>query len=177
LRIRFTSALLLLVLIAPVLIAYCWLQYQISNVKNEVRFKMTKGIDKDELVVMKFTKAESQTIIRWAHPGEMEYNNQMYDIVDTKITVDTVYYWCWRDVDETRLRREFIELSAKAFNSDPQKKEKQERIYSYFNSLYLSENPECCLTPPCPENRKFSSYSMLFPSFSFPPPTPPPKEG
>lgn len=46
-------------LIAPVVVTYSWLQQRKRAVKKEVKWKMIAGIDKSELVLLKFSKAET----------------------------------------------------------------------------------------------------------------------
>ena len=41
-------------LIAPAVVTYSWLQQRKRAVKKEVKWKMIAGIDKSELVILKF---------------------------------------------------------------------------------------------------------------------------
>jgi len=134
-----------------------------------------EGVDKEDLVLLEFTKGETLTELRWEHEREFEYKEQMYDIVETIDAGNIVYYWCWWDKEETELKRQLGELGKKIFNTDPQKKERHDRLITFYKSLFCIEiqNPHPALHPKV--TKQVSSYRTYLPSFSNPPPTPPPR--
>jgi len=166
---------LLLVLIAPALTTYFWIQYQKSLVKREVKWKMIEGIDKNELVLLKFTDVESKTLLRWKHSKEFEYNLQMYDIVETKVVGDSLYYWCWWDYKETELNKQLAELVKNTLNNSPQKKEKQEHLFSFFKSLFSSNKFNLDKVYPAQKTEQNNIYLTSLFSNKISPPTPPPQ--
>lgn len=99
---------------------------------------MIDGMNKEELVLIKVTKAESESKLRWEHSKEFEYKSQMYDLVSSETKGDSIFYWCWWDHQETKLNKQLAELVTKALNGDPQRREKKERMHAYFKSLYCS---------------------------------------
>ncbi len=166
---------LFLILMVPPLITFSWLEYRKSAIRNEVRSRITKGFGREELLLLKFSIEESRTKLRWKGPGEFEYKRRMYDVVETIEKGDTLYLWCWWDVEETSLNRRITELVARTFRDDPQKKEKQERLQSYFKSLFCSNlfnwnsvPPSLTITTPC-------ICIDLYISLAIPPPKPPPR--
>jgi hypothetical protein len=171
----FTGIILLVVLVAPVLITFYWLQHRKSVIRHEIGCRMIEGISRDELLLLKFTREESAALLSWEHSGEFEYHGQMYDVVETGEKGDTLYFWCWWDHDETRLNREFAGLVSRAFREDPQKKEKQEQLNSYFKSLYCSNLFNWNSMAPSPEVRGSCICIQFFFSLSIPPPKPPPR--
>jgi len=176
-RLKITSILFLLALLAPPMITFYWLQHQKSGVRHEVKQMMIRGIDREKLVLISLTREESLTKLRWEHPGEFEYREQMYDIVETRTIGDSVYYWCWWDNEETRLNRQLEELVVKNLNADPVKQDRQDRLNSYFKSLYCSDILRTNPVLPCIELKKNSVYSVSFCSLSISPPSPPPRRG
>jgi hypothetical protein len=136
-KIRLVSFCLFLSLIVPVLVAYTWLHYKKASVRKEVKWKMIEGIEKDQLVLLKFTTEESQTILNWKHSKEFEFNGEMYDIVSSEMMGDTILYWCWWDHAETRLNKQLDGLVSRVLGGDPKTNENQNRVFSFYKSLFF----------------------------------------
>lgn len=130
------SLFLLFLLIAPAAVTYTWLQKRKQAVKKEVKWKMISGIDKNELVFLKFSKKEITSKLRWVHSKEFEYNHQMYDVVEKKTIKDSVYLRCWWDHKETKLNKQLDSLLVNVFQNDSKTKEKQEKVFSFYKLLY-----------------------------------------
>lgn len=163
-------------LIAPVLGTYGWLQYKKTSVKKEVKEQLIAGKNKEELTLLRFTRKEAQTKLDWEHAREFEYNNQMYDVVETKTKGDSIFYWCWLDQEETELNRKLKNLVAQILATDQQNKENQKRLINFFKSLYYSCQPGWhALVNQTEPNRDVYPFGWL--SIAFPPPVPPPKKG
>lgn len=100
---------------------------------------MIAGIDKKELVLLKFTKEEKKSELNWKHAKEFEFNGEMYDIVESSEIGDTTYYWVWWDYEETHLNKQLGELVSFALGQNPENQENQNRLNTFFKSLYFSE--------------------------------------
>ena len=124
-------------LIAPAVVTYTWIQQRKRAVKKEVKWKMIAGIDKKELVLLKFSKKETTSKLRWKHSKEFEFNNQMYDIVDKITTKDSIKYWCWWDFEETKLNKQLDNLLVGVYQHDSKSKEKQDLVYKFYKSIYF----------------------------------------
>ena len=75
-----------------------WLAHQRSEIRHEVRTTIKETVRKTDLVLLKFSTAELiSPHIKWKHSKEFWYQDQMYDIIDTEIKNDSIYYWCWED--------------------------------------------------------------------------------
>jgi hypothetical protein len=175
-KVKFTSIILLFCLVAPVIATLSFLQYQKKQVRRAVKSSIIAGLDKEELVLLKFTKEESQTSIRWEHATELEYKGQMYDVVETKIENDTTYYWCWLDNKETKLNKQLDQVLAYALGNNQHRNDSQKQLHNLYKSLYWEESSAFELsswsiqtTPPLP------AYKIIFQNFSHPPPVPPPQ--
>lgn len=136
---QFVSLFFLLILLVPAVATYTWLQLHKSAIKKEVKWKMIAGIEKKELVYFEFSTHEINTIIRWEHSKEFEYNNQMYDVVEKQLVNNKTQIWCWLDSEETTLNQKLQKLLTSVFNHDSKTKDKENQVFSFYKSLYCHE--------------------------------------
>ena len=172
---KVVSLLLLFCLVAPVVATFTFLQYQKMQVKREVKWKMITGIDKNELVLLKFTNEETQTELRWEHSKEFEYKGQMYDIVETSIQEGTIYYWCWLDDEETKLNKQLEELVYNVLGNKPQRQEKKNQLAEFFKKLFHENQKPQTATTIIKPRIKYFFCSEYFTSIYHKPPLPPPR--
>ncbi len=174
---QFAAILFLFVLFAPVVSMFVYLHYQKAAVKREIKWKMIAGIDQEELVLLKFTKEETKTKLRWEHSKEFEYNKQMYDIVSTQIKGDTIIYRCWWDHEETKLNKKLQKLVVKAFDKNEDKQKHQKDLQHYFQSFFCSELFNWQSLTSEEIQKPQVDYMTIYPfkNLRFTPPTPPPK--
>jgi len=168
------SIFLFFCLVAPIAVTFTWLHSQKKQVRKEVKWKMIAGLDKEELVLLKFTKAESQTELCWKHSKEFEYSDQMYDIVDRDIMGDTIYYWCWWDHEETSLNKKLKELVAFALGNDTKSQDTQKRLANFLKSLFHSKTSSWELIV-CKTEQETTPYILSYLSIFFPPAVSPPE--
>ena len=171
---KLTSILFFFILLTPAFVSLFWLHVQQSLLRHEIKEEILAGMNKDELVLFKFTELESRTKLYWEHSREFEYNGEMFDVVESKVVGDTIYYWCWWDHEETKLKNQLADLLNKTLNSNPQNKEKQERINNFFKSLFCNK-----YSPAVFSSLSFRGNSFMYfatgSRVTFPPPTPPPR--
>ncbi|MCF8302114.1 MAG: hypothetical protein K9I94_02475 [Bacteroidales bacterium] len=160
---------------APIIATYTWLQYKKSITKKEVKQQLVAGVDKNELILLKFSKNDSQKLLNWKHSKEFEYDDRMYDIVKTELQGDTAYYWCWLDYKETRLNKELKKLVAHALGNNNQRKETKQQLTNFYKSLYWGPKPIWFSSHNPATGMVRFAYFESYTSRSFPPPTPPPK--
>ncbi|HKK73917.1 MAG TPA: hypothetical protein VJ953_02495 [Saprospiraceae bacterium] len=170
-----TSILLLVSLLLPALGGYAWLRYQKSEVRQEVEERKERGFAEEELVQLQFSKVETQTLLRWEHAAEFEYQGQMYDVVRSEAKGDSMYYWCFWDEEETLLNQEIADLEKGLFDTDPQRQEKQERLQQFYKSLYLLALTPKDMPQPTTTNETPNVYLTKPLATFFEPPTPPPR--
>ncbi len=168
---------LLVCLVVPIVVTFTFLHYQKKKIRKEVKLQIIAGIDKEKLVLLKFTKEESQTKLRWKHSKEFEYKDQLYDIVEKKIKGDIVYYWCWWDNKETNLNRQLDDLLANVLGKDPKNKENKKRLANFYKSLYYKQFPNWYLFSFTKEQIVVTPYEFSYLTISLPPPIPPPEIG
>lgn len=172
---RIAAIFLFLCLWAPFAGTWLGLHWQIRTVRKEVKRNLIAGLDKNELVLLKFSKAETITALRWEHEREFEFQGQMYDIVERQTIGDTVFFRCWWDHAETRLNAQLAGLIKGALGNDPQKKECENRLQHFLRNLFPPD-AVTCFTVFYPDS--VSVIGIYLPFFSFlphAPPTPPPE--
>ena len=137
--------------------------------------KMLAGINRETLVLWKFTETEKQNLLRWKHDREFEYRGEMYDIVETEVRGDTTYYWCFWDHEETLLNKQLAALLSFAMKSNPKKQENQKRLATFFKSLYYTtfNKPDPFIFKEIKRNHL--DLICLFRSQFYSPAVPPPK--
>jgi hypothetical protein len=171
---KVASIFLFLCLVAPVAVTFTFLHYQKAQVRRKVAREITSSTNHEGLVLLKFTEKESQTLLRWEHSREFEFDGNMYDIAKTEAHGDTTYYWCWWDEAETQLNQQLEELLVTTQSKQPTQPSQQDKLVDFFKTLY-------CIPPPSWGERTFSSvrtpyrYERSFSSIAHSPPVPPPK--
>lgn len=174
---RLIAISLLFILLAPVVTIFLYLQYEKKTVRREVKWKMIAGLDKEELVLLKFSKEETISELRWEHSKEFEYKGQMYDIVSKEIKGDSIFYRCWWDHEETALNKRLKKLVVKAFDQDENKRDAHLNLHVYLWSFFYTEVLDWQMIP---SQKIFVVYQDFvhpkhFNSLRISPPTPPPK--
>lgn len=136
---------------------------------------MIAGIDKEELVLLKFSETEKQSKLKWKHSKEFEFEGEMYDIVETLIVDDTTYYWLWWDHEETKLNKQLGNLMVSALGNYPQNKENHTRLFRFFNTLFFVDLPQEKHYAAQETKDSIPSQSVFYHFISDPPPVPPPE--
>jgi hypothetical protein len=99
-----------------------------SHIKNELK--------KEDEVLLVFTTYQSITLLVWEHSREFEYKGEMYDIIRSKTQGDSVWYWCYHDKKETKLRKNVQSLLTYFLGTSPQNKTDQQHLVDFFKTLY-----------------------------------------
>jgi hypothetical protein len=173
---NFYTIFLLIVLLAPLIGTVLYLHNQRIKARKEARELIISGLDQNNLVLIKFTDEESLSLLVWEHPGEFEYQGQMYDIVSTGTCGDTTYYRCFADHKESRINKAIEQTVAKAVGQDPARKNQTDRLTDFFKSLFHQEMQTLQTANINVLNLQFSTFNLQYSSPSFSPPSPPPKE-
>lgn len=153
-----------------------WLHCQKHLLRKEVKKQLIAGIDRTDLVLLKFTKKQANNL-KWEHSKEFEYRDQMYDVVEAEWKGDSVYYWCWWDHEETRLNKQLAQLVREVWGHHPENKETQHRLIVFFKSLFCSAIPQWTAFSKSPQKATRSFHPPLYTSIILPPPVPPPIVG
>jgi len=171
---KFFAILLMICLVTPFYSGALFLQWQKKQVKKEVKRQIIKGMDKEYLVLLKFSYPETTTLLRWEHSREFEYRGEMYDVVETIAEEDSVAYWCWHDQRETRLNRRLKAMIEDAAEENPQTRETYRWLANYFQLQFLpSYSGEVLFADDGMEIRYPYRFIRIY-DYAFPPPVPPP---
>lgn len=177
---QFYGIFLLVCLCVPVAGTYSWLQCQKLRIKHEVKQALLQGIHQERLVRLAFTPLQVDTLLRWEHAREFEYQGQMYDVLKQEQYPDSLVYWCWWDQEETLVNKWLYALIKKALDQDPESQDAEDELSEFFELLY-------CSGPPNPfifQQNKYRFFAKrvhaeiltLYASLVFEPPSPPPKQ-
>jgi len=166
---------LLFCLVAPALVTFLWLNHQKEQVRREVKWKIIEGIDRSELVLIQLSKAEAERKLEWEHSKEFEYEGEMYDVVEFESTADSVKYWCWWDYEETDLNKNLANLVDLLLGNHPHKKEQEQKLISFYQSLFSEEMFEWNASPYDSILEQFSCYQISLHNYTKNIPTPPPQ--
>ncbi|UAB81551.1 hypothetical protein INR76_01960 [Marixanthomonas sp. SCSIO 43207] len=171
------ASLLLLCLLLPSAGTYVWLSFHKKQLKKEVKHKIIAGLDKEDLVYLKFSKVDAQKNLEWKHSKEFKYKGQMYDIVETKITKDSIAYWCWWDYEETKLNKKLNKVLIGVFQEDSTTQEKHRRLTSFHQQLFYQNHPvwQIALPKTTSTNSNIKYIELFYKSISIPPPITPPR--
>lgn len=141
---------------------WTWLEHQKKKVKKAVKWRIIEGIDRSELVLLSFTRQESEVLLRWVHSREFEYNDEMYDVVESSIDEDSARYWCWWDYEETKLNRELRGIVSSLFGKSSNNKDKINNLISFYRALFCDDIPDYHFTPYCSISDYSNRYHFIY---------------
>lgn len=170
------AILFLFVLIVPPAATIGWLRFEKYQLKRQIKRQLMTDIDRNELVKFTFSDQEVENELDWEHAKEFEYQGQMYDVVYRKEIGDSTVFWCWWDHEETRLNKELIAMTHRAFGHDTHKKEREVQVLTFIKSLYSQEKMqwEACVTLSMVDSN--TMFHQAFFTIINSPPTPPPNQ-
>ncbi|MCO5725639.1 hypothetical protein [Robiginitalea marina] len=171
------SIALLLTLLLPIAGTLGWMGLQKWQVKREVKQRMLAGIDRGQLVQIRLSLAEANTLLEWEHDAEFRYQGEMYDVVDSYREGNHIIYWCWPDREETRLYRELEDLTARALRNDPLRDKSRGQVISFMKTLFFESQPATHFYAPVTARAISQVPYSLCTGISPMPPTPPPDPG
>ena len=172
---RWLAGLLAVVFLAdPIVGVSTWIYVRKGAVRREVRRHILSRPDPTGLVLLGFSKPEAESLLRWEHSLEFEFDGQMYDIVESWTEGDRVYYRCWWDRAETRLNRILREVTARAFGAAPKFGSDERAGPRLLGSQEFFVTQAWKFQKPRPACLRLRSSLERCPSRSIPPPTPPP---
>ncbi len=171
---KIISIALIFSILAPFWISFSLIQYEKFLVKKEIKELIISGLPLEKLTLLKFTKAEIEEELEWEDSKEFEYDGTMYDIVECDIKKDSVFYWCWKDDDETDLNCTLNKLVGNEIEGSDKTEANLKIISNFFANLYFSQN-SLINFPFNKEKRFYSNFLLNYLSFKTRPSIPPPK--
>ena len=98
-----SGILMILILALPSAGAYVLLSVKKQLIRQEVMALLDAGIDRDKMQLLRFSHAETHSLLTWKHDREFGYQGVIYDIVEMEFTPDSVFLWCRPDYDESEI--------------------------------------------------------------------------
>ncbi len=162
---------------APLAGTYIWLKHEVKIARKEVKMQLIKGLNKSELVTLKFAKSKVSSELKFEHSKEFEYHGEMYDVVKSVEKSDTIIYTCWWDNKETKLNKQLAHLMDDIIGSNPQNKENQKRLVNFYKSLFHENTASLIADNPLFTGNSYYSFNNFIYSINCPaPPVPPPEK-
>lgn len=132
------SIFFLTILVLPFYCTYLYLQHEKASIRKLVKRHIIRETPLEELKYLVFSVKQAETLLKWEHSGEFEYNGRMYDVVYRKTANDSLFLWCWEDNEETAVNQKFKELWAQAVRHNPLSQEKSRKLLDFMKNLYCS---------------------------------------
>jgi len=145
-------------------------------VRKSVKKRLIAGIAREELVLLKFSSRQKETLLNWEHSREFEYKGEMYDIIRFEQHGDTMWYWCYWDRQETKLKRKLDFLVVKMMGPAPQSRNEGRQLTEFFRSLYFPfENDNNPIVSFSKEEKVLRPFLFALLKRDIIPPSPPPE--
>lgn len=93
------------------------------------------------LTLLSFS-TETAEELKWEHEKEFEYQGEMYDIIRSYVQGDTIYYECWKDHEESKIKRRIYNLVAQDHSRMPWQQDSKNRLLIFFQSLYHNQTKQ-----------------------------------
>ena len=135
----FYGYILLMSLTAPILTAVGWLAYHREMVREQLEHELYLTADESELVTLTFSVSDSKTQLEWEHDREFEYQGQMYDVVSSKSTTDSITYVVIWDRAETKIKAQLATLLDRSVQDDPEHQSTRQQLQSFLTSLFAEQ--------------------------------------
>jgi len=152
-----------------------WLDLERSIVKKAVDRHIVAGVEESDLVLLEFSREETETLLRWEHSREFEYDGQMYDVVETWAVGDTVYYRCWWDRAETALNNRMRLLARRALGDAPRVGDRGAPLRSSLRPSSFVLPGDWAFPTPGPSDPRTPDLAARYLSIVILPLTPPPR--
>jgi hypothetical protein len=125
-----------------------YLNFEIEQylVKEEVKENILNHLPVNQLILIKISSGNHESIT-WTELGkEFRFSGTMYDVIKSKVVNDTSYFYCYNDTKESKLLANLDKLVKDQANNSKSKsnQKKQEIIFFYQIELFsqnLSEKP------------------------------------
>jgi hypothetical protein len=140
---KILSIVLVFVLFYSIIGFYLNFEIEQFRIKEEVKEKIINNLPENELTLIKISSRDNEKII-WMEEGrEFKYQGNMFDVVRIKKGTDTTYYYCFSDVNESKLLANLDKLvKEQTDNSQSRTNQKKQEINYFFHEILFTQ----CLT-------------------------------
>lgn len=151
------------------------LKYRQAVIRKDIKRAIKEGVPEDELVDFRFHIEEDSFInLEWTKPKkEFRFNQQMYDVVETRQNKDTIYYKCIHDVKESGLFQQIDKMANNRTNKETSVVKFLHHQFYFHEAISFSLKHSASIL----ENKDNIAFKNLFYQlFAEPPIPPPPKD-
>ena len=144
--------------------------------KDMAGYKIKKAIPQQEQLLWKFSTEDARLKLDWEHSREFEYKGEMYDVLRSETKGDSIWYWCYWDRKETKLRKELNVLLVNLMGPGQQNKNEGRQLNDFFKSLFLPvSSVKQYLAIGLDHQGDLIPYTFSLHAFDRIPPVPPPE--
>lgn len=130
---------LLLSLMLPALLGYGFIKLKSYSLKHEVKQQLLTKLQPEDLVLLNFSHHDARTNIKWEHSSEFEYLGNMFDVVESYCSRDSVSFLCWPDHEDSKLNKILESFVSQSSNNDPFNQQTNQQVIDYYKSLFSIE--------------------------------------
>lgn len=144
-----------------------------KKIRSDIKRAIKEGVPENELVDFRFhTKEESWINLEWTKPEkEFRFNDQMYDVVETHKSNDTIYFKCIHDVKESGLFQQLDQLTNQRSHKDKSLVVYwSQQVYSPMNGIVQQKFPLEFIVKPIEHIYQESNFKQFIASPVPPPP-------
>jgi len=123
-------------MIGPLGIGYLWIQHQLARARREVKQGYIHSLSQEELTSLRFSHADAESLITWKEEDEFIFQGQLYDILRSHISEDSVLYICWLDEKENALNDHLAILLSDFDPGVPLQDRQMQSVLDFCKSLY-----------------------------------------
>lgn len=105
---------------------------------HTVKKALLHGKKLQGMIWLGFSKQDALSI-KWQHSSEFIYLSQMYDVADSLIRSDSVFYFCYPDRIETAQRRYLTGIAQQILGSMPHHQKQHTNLKIFFINLSMPE--------------------------------------
>lgn len=174
-KVKLYSAILVLCFVIPSVSCFVWIKKQQKAIRREVKHAIISQTSKDAFVLLKFSKEETETKLKWKHSREFGYNDQMYDIVETIDKGDSVFYYCWWDHKETKLNKKLSKLLSYVLGHDSKNQDNKKKVSQFFKTFFVESSIKKDFGIISSKELSFKKIQINYKSRCVSPPYTPPK--
>jgi hypothetical protein len=144
--------------------------------KDVAGYKIKRAIPQEEQLLWKFSTEDARQKLDWEHSREFEYKGEMYDVIRSETKGDSIWYWCYWDRKETKLRKELNVLLVNLMGPGQQNKNEGRQLNDFFKSLFPpASSVKQNLAMGFEHQQVLIPYTFSLHAFDRIPPVPPPE--
>ncbi len=168
---------LILSLLLPTTMIWSYFSVRKHIASSKVEARRNDGFQENELKTLTFAHKTIKTDLKWEHSKEFEYRGEMYDIVSSSETKDSITYVCYWDKEETKIKKQINNLAFENIKKSTNHQDEEKKVLEYLKQIYYLENTDptlCNLISIKYLKSNHSSFegdiAKIFYSVPFPPP-------